>query len=96
MCRRVHKTQKICVKISKPVKRGNLYSFAFRSQNFAEVVENFAQMCVCVSATFRKSVSEAFMGFRSQGLPTKFGFWNLHVPTKVSMWSNLLQALPIP
>ena len=27
----------------------------FKSQNFAQVVDNFAQTCICVSATFRNS-----------------------------------------
>ena len=35
---------------------GNFVSSAFKSQNFAQVVDNFAQTCVCVSATFRNSV----------------------------------------
>ena len=31
--------------------------FAFYSTHFAQVLDNFAQMCVCTSATFRNSVS---------------------------------------
>ena len=34
------------------VKIGNFYSFAFKSQNFAQVVEKFVQTCVCVSSVF--------------------------------------------
>ena len=32
----------------------------------------------------------------SQELPRHFGFWNLHVPTKVSMWVNLRYMSLIP
>ena len=34
---------------------GLLYYFAFKSTHFAQVLENFSQMCVSTSATFRSS-----------------------------------------
>ena len=52
MCRKGNKTKKKCIKI---IKKGYFYSFAFKSKNFAKVVGNFAQTCVCVSAAFRNS-----------------------------------------
>ena len=57
ICRKGQKTQKKCVNQSNQVKSGNSYSFVFKSQNFAKVVENFAQTCVCVSAAFRNSAN---------------------------------------
>ena len=54
MCRKGLKTQKMCLKVR--LKEVIFYSFAFKSQKFAQVVEHFAQTCVCMSAVFRNSV----------------------------------------
>ena len=56
ICRKGHKhTEKVHKNQSNKVKRGHFYSSAFKNQNFAQVVDNFAQTCVCVSAAFRNS-----------------------------------------
>ena len=52
----VPERQKNCVKISQTRLKDILfYIFAFKSQMYAQVVENFVQTCVWVSATFRNS-----------------------------------------
>ena len=51
---------KKCIKISKIRLKGNFYSFVFKSQSYAQVVEIFVQTCVCVSATFRNSACVVF------------------------------------
>ena len=56
MCQKGHKhTEKAPENQSNKIKRGHFYSSAFKIQNFAQFVENVAQTCVCVSATFRNS-----------------------------------------
>ena len=47
--------RKGALKSENQIERGNFYNFAFKSQNFAQVVENFAQAWVGVSAAFRHS-----------------------------------------
>ena len=49
---------------SNQVQIGNFYSFTFKSQNFAQVVEHFAQTFVCVSAAFRNS-AQTFLIYSS-------------------------------
>ena len=45
-----------CIYWTKSIKSTCSYSFTFTSQNFAQILENVAWMCVSVSMCFRNSV----------------------------------------
>ena len=48
MCWKGHKTQKNALKLVKSSLKVSFYSFAFKSQNIAQVVENVAHTCIYV------------------------------------------------
>ena len=83
--------------------KSSFYSFAFKNQNFTQIVEIFAQTGVCVSTTFRNSGSAlCSVSLRGTGPYTIFCSHNIEhrcstrlntgVPQK---WTQVYTNIPI-